>query len=242
MEQLELALQTHEGRRLATGIATTCCTYCDSKAETRDHVPAKLLINRPFPKNLRTVPSCLRCNNSWSLDEEYLRVILGLLGRNPKLAAENDQGGYIDRILSAKPFFEDRIIASLKEDDNGSIHIEPEQGRLDRIAEKTACGLYALRYGVGRKIADFRAQILQPIEADVPNRIIAAMHYWPGIKSKRWTVVQKDSFAFLFANGWMTCDPHLWCFINFHDTFFSAISCPAGVGRPKTYRLKAKPW
>jgi hypothetical protein len=62
------------------------CTYCGlEKALTRDHVPPKLLLAKPYPQNLLTVPSCLDCNGSFQEDDEYTRVIAAIDMR----AAEN---------------------------------------------------------------------------------------------------------------------------------------------------------
>jgi len=53
------------------------CTYCDADKDlTLDHVPPKLLLDRPYPKNLITVPACSSCNKSFQKDDEYLRTML----------------------------------------------------------------------------------------------------------------------------------------------------------------------
>lgn len=55
----------------------TRCVYCGAKAgATRDHVPARQFFAAPVPPNLITVPSCERCNRSWSKDEDYFRLLL----------------------------------------------------------------------------------------------------------------------------------------------------------------------
>lgn len=46
-----------------------CYSCGDSDAETKDHVPPKALLDKPFPF-LATVPSCKACNNDFSLDED----------------------------------------------------------------------------------------------------------------------------------------------------------------------------
>lgn len=43
-----------------------------------DHVPPKLLLARPYPANLITVPACLRCNQSFQKDDEYTRTVISL--------------------------------------------------------------------------------------------------------------------------------------------------------------------
>jgi hypothetical protein len=53
------------------------CIYClRSDADTVDHVPPKILLPKPFPKDLITVPSCRACNKSFEKDDEYFRAAL----------------------------------------------------------------------------------------------------------------------------------------------------------------------
>lgn len=57
----------------------TQCAYCGTIPDTRDHVPSKILLEKPFPENLPVVPSCLECNNGFSLDEEYFACLIECL-------------------------------------------------------------------------------------------------------------------------------------------------------------------
>ena len=52
------------------------CIYCGGPAETRDHVPSRCLLERPYPENLPVVASCARCNQGFSKDEEYLVCLI----------------------------------------------------------------------------------------------------------------------------------------------------------------------
>src|SRR5665213_2710623 len=53
------------------------CAYCGQlKKATVDHVPPKLLLEQPFPRNLLTVPACEGCNKSFAGDDEYTRTVL----------------------------------------------------------------------------------------------------------------------------------------------------------------------
>jgi hypothetical protein len=56
--------------------------YCGKPCETSDHVPPKCLFARPAKENLIEVPSCWKCNNSFSKDDEYLKIVLGILDVN----------------------------------------------------------------------------------------------------------------------------------------------------------------
>lgn len=56
------------------------CIYCDEEIPeddtTKDHVPTKALLKRPYPSNLPVVPVHLECNRGFALDEEYLACFL----------------------------------------------------------------------------------------------------------------------------------------------------------------------
>lgn len=56
------------------------CIHCGSRLSevkpTRDHTPSKVLLDRPFPKNLAVTPICGPCNQGFSLDEEYFVAFL----------------------------------------------------------------------------------------------------------------------------------------------------------------------
>ena len=45
------------------------CVYCGRIADSRDHIPSKCFLSRPFPNNLGVLPSCEDCNNSFSILE-----------------------------------------------------------------------------------------------------------------------------------------------------------------------------
>ena len=52
------------------------CIYCYRPAETRDHVPSKCLLEKPFPENLPVVGCCDSCNQSFSKDEQYFVCLI----------------------------------------------------------------------------------------------------------------------------------------------------------------------
>ena len=56
------------------------CIYCGEDVPagetTKDHVPTKALLKRPYPQNLPVVPVHLECNRRFALDEEYLACFL----------------------------------------------------------------------------------------------------------------------------------------------------------------------
>lgn len=56
------------------------CIYCGELATTRDHVPPKILIpkenRKKSDKDLIVVPACKNCNQNFSKDDEYFRVVV----------------------------------------------------------------------------------------------------------------------------------------------------------------------
>jgi len=65
------------------------CIYCGiniSSKSTREHIPSKVLLDKPYPENLPIILSCYKCNNNFSKDEEYIAYWLEILNQkiNPK--------------------------------------------------------------------------------------------------------------------------------------------------------------
>jgi hypothetical protein len=57
--------------------STKTCIYCgNTENMTVDHIPPKALFPEPRPLNMMTVPCCRVCNESFSKDDEYFRLIL----------------------------------------------------------------------------------------------------------------------------------------------------------------------
>ena len=52
------------------------CVFCGSFGDTRDHVPSKALLAKPYPNDLPVVPACKSCNKSFSVDEEYVSCFI----------------------------------------------------------------------------------------------------------------------------------------------------------------------
>ena len=52
------------------------CVHCGEPSETVDHVPSRVLLDEPYPENLMAAPACRKCNNVFSIDEEYLACLL----------------------------------------------------------------------------------------------------------------------------------------------------------------------
>lgn len=114
------------------------CSYCGEKPESRDHVPSRILLDDPFPENLPVVPCCLKCNQSFSLDEEYFACMLEcvLHGTTEIEKLEREK---IKSILLRKETLRQRIENSfILENGNKLFQVEPD--RMKKVIIKLAKG------------------------------------------------------------------------------------------------------
>lgn len=72
------------------------CALCGQReATTRDHVPAKIFLDTPYPEGLPVVPVCVQCNRGASADELYVACLIDVAlcggiaaeGLRPKVVA-----------------------------------------------------------------------------------------------------------------------------------------------------------
>ncbi len=135
------------GEEAAQKTFCRACIYCDREAgDTSDHVPPQLLLRKPYPPNLLTVPSCVRCNNGPSKDEEYFRlIVVGLMCHSTE--AEVLFGGPMSRSMDRNSGIEDLMFGSLLPFDT-AVALDIAYSRIFRIAEKITRGLQFASTGV----------------------------------------------------------------------------------------------
>lgn len=111
------------------------CIYCGDKAETREHIPSKVLLLEPYPDNLPTIPACFKCNNSFSADEEYFACYLEML----KSQVYNDFScsEHILDILEKKPQLRQLINSQITNID-GKVKLSYDKNRFIHIINKLA--------------------------------------------------------------------------------------------------------
>ena len=102
------------------------CIHCGGSSyqgsRSRDHVPTRALLDRPYPDGLPTVEVCGECNNGFSKDEDYLvaliacvisgslelsrhefPVVAGILARSVELAARIERTRRVQLTLWGDP-------------------------------------------------------------------------------------------------------------------------------------------
>lgn len=114
------------------------CIYCAGSADTRDHIPSKCLLERPYPPNLPVVGCCESCNQGFSKDEEYFVCLIESVlcgSTDPQKIGRPS----VARIMQNSPTLRKRIETSRTEV-NGQIVFVPEIERVCNVMLKLARG------------------------------------------------------------------------------------------------------
>lgn len=114
------------------------CIYCGGLANTREHVPSKVFLDKPYPENLPIVNSCFECNNGFSSDEEYVSAFIEVVSSG-SLDINKIKRERIINILERTPSLKSRIQASITKYPSATVfHMEVD--RIKRILIKLAQG------------------------------------------------------------------------------------------------------
>jgi len=115
------------------------CVYCGGPPETRDHVPSRFLLDDPLPGNLPVVEACVNCNQSFSLDEEYLGCLIdcAMVGTATPSGSQREK---VLRALERNSSLAARLDGCKRMDGHGALVWMPEEERVHRVALKLARG------------------------------------------------------------------------------------------------------
>lgn len=114
------------------------CIYCGGKPETIDHVPSKIIMDKPFPDNLPVVPACDKCNQDFSKDEEYFACLIECILRGTT-EPEKLERIKIKEILKRKPKLRARLEKAMLIKD-GQTYFQTEENRVRNVILKLARG------------------------------------------------------------------------------------------------------
>lgn len=196
---------------------TAGCAYCGRATQTRDHVPSKVLLDKPYPENLPVVPACRDCNESFSLDEEYVACLIECV------VSGNTSPTYIERsnirtILSNKPALAARLKLAY-EASPGYNSLLQEERRLQQLLLKLARGhvLYELNepHYEAPAFLGYAPLVALSDEARIQFEEVEALDVLPEVGSRgmmrdllipydlgdcyipQWLVVQPDRYRYL---------------------------------------------
>lgn len=197
------------------------CAYCGGVPDTRDHVPSRVLLDEPFPPQLPVVDACAACNQSFSLDEQYLACFLECV-----LAGTTEpcdvQRSTVARMLRELPALRSRLAASRRTNEEGTIVWQPEVDRVRRVVTKLALGHMA--YELYPRHEDPTAVFFAPLSTlgesqsgafeDTPFRDIGV---WPEIGTRAFmrTVIAtgQESMPTPHGEAWIVVQANRYRYI-----------------------------
>lgn len=213
------------------------CVYCGSNATTRDHVPPRFLLDRPFPPNLHTVPSCASCNQGASLDEQYLLTLLGQVSHSPLIISKAANGGSIAKTLERSPGLFSRIFDSFEfDEDDGRMLIRPEMQRVNAVIRKIATGLFVLRYGRVPASTSVGPVGVYQSNANDDHLPYFITKFTERFGRKQWRIVQPDVFSYIFVRD-PKSSSKVWCVMDIHRTLWGVAHLP----NPKSAQIRSDP-
>lgn len=177
------------------------CIHCgasiDEAQTNRDHVPSKCFLQKPYPDNLPVVEVCERCNEGFSLDEEYLVAFLGAV-LSGSTAPDAQTISSASRILLNNTALRDRIERSKSAysqlDGTERLVWLVESERAKNVILKNARG-HAF-YEMGEPMLDAPSCVqFTPLETltshqrDASERDEAVLAPWPEVGSRMMTRV-----------------------------------------------------
>ncbi|MFP6583641.1 MAG: hypothetical protein VCD00_13960 [Candidatus Hydrogenedentota bacterium] len=166
------------------------CIYCGCTPETRDHVPSKVLLDKPYPQNLPVVPCCARCNADFSLDEEYTACFIEYVITGANSAKEIERARIRETLLR-NPNLDARIRAARQESDTGEIQWSPEVVRIRNVMRKLAAGHIYFEYGISMLPQDPIVEVFPIAQLDNPSEFFDTVDFplWPEIGSHAFNQV-----------------------------------------------------
>lgn len=182
------------------------CAFCGGDTYTRDHVPSKILLDKPYPQNLPVVGACQSCNSSFSLDEEYIACWIDVAKAKQFPDEEYKYREKISKTLSKRPAIKAKIL------DKQNALIPVEENRLKNVFTKLAKGhsLFELNEPQFRHPSLIRWDYLTSLSTSQRNLFERPpkMEIFPEIGSRAfqknvyeqgftWQIVQNNRYRYL---------------------------------------------
>ena len=187
---------------------TAGCVYCGSIEKTAEHLPPKIFLDEPYPLNLVTIKACKRCNESFSIDEEFVACYVEYLNSNGDLTLIKRPK--IQRILTKKP----SIFNAFKKIEETEVN-----ERLGRVFLKIAQGhalfeqnelkfeddLFKIRFGKYDELTEQARLELETIPhalilPEVGSRATQRLLTTP-IMNVPWITIQDGNYRYLVFDG-----------------------------------------
>jgi hypothetical protein len=192
------------------------CVYCGDVPASRDHCPSKVLLDEPFPPNMRVVEACVKCNSNFSLDEQYVACFIEAILCGSAVPGDISRPN-VKRILTDTPGLMTQLMSHRKLNTRGEPVWEINDARFRRIVLKLARGHIAYELGLPKieepDIINFSPLILmsdkQVADFEFPSD---ADELWPEIGSRAFMRAVQSGPGPL-RNDWITVQPERYRFL-----------------------------
>ena len=187
------------------------CLYCGKTCMvTKEHVPSKIFLDKPYPKDITTVYACEECNKSFALHEEYMAAIIecAICGSTDAKKLKREK---IIKTLGHSEKLRKSLRNSKRKTEEG-IFWHPELKRISIVVEKIARGhLYHELNLTDETLPHIETFLLDELnETERKQFEIPQRHLWPEVASRLlrrcvegdenmegdWIVVQKKRYRY----------------------------------------------
>jgi len=198
------------------------CVYCgEQPGLTRDHVPSRVLLDDPYPVDVRPVDACSKCNSEGlSLDEEYLACLLDCVTSgttDPKLMKRQK----VREILENKPALRARLEKARTSGASGTI-FEIEYRRVTNVLNKLVLGHAYFEHIENKPVYEQTIKLHSaPIhllsEGDL-DYFESPPVFWPevGAKTRRGQLTLERTLQY-GDSGWIEVQPGRYRYLVFND-------------------------
>jgi hypothetical protein len=144
------------------------CVYCGMPSDSREHIPSKVFLKKPYPNNLYIVPACKKCNNSYSDDELYSWFVIKLLEQaaDPCFRINSSDNHRFSSYASIVEMTKKEIAAffeSQKEVNPDITVFDFRSNRLEHVLEKLAIGHSVFELSEGYRSVSIESWITESI-------------------------------------------------------------------------------
>lgn len=166
------------------------CIFCGETADSREHVFAKCFFNKPYPNNMMTVPTCQTCNQSFSIDEQYLFYLIEYL-RSIEEKCGDPVSELAEKTYQHNQSLEIRMLTSLQMNNKGYVYFQIEAKRVNRVVLKIACCLIFLKKNIVVPIEQLHCRWAMKPQLSIEQfRTVMKIHF---------NVLQKGKVKYYFA-------------------------------------------
>jgi len=201
------------------------CVYCGKEANSEDHIPSKNLIAPKLRAKIKfvKVPSCRKCNESYSMDEEFLRNLFITVVQENSAGAASLFYSKIRRSIEKRPHLKKMLL-----DKMSLVKIFTPAGiflgkrtkiellasdikRIFNVMDKYVKGLASFHFG-GQFPANY---VIRHKWADKDDPIDEENEY-------NWNIIDVDTFVYGFRRISKSFKS-IWIFVFFNKFFFSSV-------------------